>query len=236
MALRSAFLGVLFISSTLAVGAGAADENVVVTKKQALIFEDSSEANRLNKKGSITLELFGAGPSYSNGAGLGYSHFLNRNQQLMIELKSFGKTSYRSSTRYSNGVSEQTESQTSGTALSATFKMFTGNSFYIKPGIDIVSLNYKFSPFGLVGNAYQSEFALTSLGGEFSIGNQWQWDGFTLGCDWVGLRVPVTKQFSSEILRGDFDESDRRGFEDDKKLYAENGNLMLLKFYLGASF
>lgn len=60
--------------------------------------------------------------------------------------------------------------------VAAQYKFFLGNSFYLAP--EIFYLNY----FRKYANR-----RLTSIGAGLKIGNQWQWEHFTLGVDWIGV-------------------------------------------------
>ena len=82
----------------------------------------------------------------------------------------------------------------------------------------------------LVQNASQQDI-------EIAIGNQWQWDNFTLGCDWVGFAIPLSKKIEKNIREVS---TDGGPYEEDtsKKPSTEPGisGLRFLAFYLGVSF
>ena len=86
--------------------------------------------------------------------------------------------------------------QEGGTVYSMDVKIFTGNSFYVKPGIyyrkqtDVLSWIYNSSADNWAAN---EKAEIEDIGINFRIGNQWQWDNFTLGCDWIGLSRTVSK-------------------------------------------
>jgi hypothetical protein len=99
----------------------------------------------------------------------------------------------------------------SQTTFAVQYKNFVGNTFYMAP--EIFYLNYA----DTAGYSYDER--LTGLGAHFRIGNQWQWEHFTLGCDWVGVgRVFVI-----------FNNTDEYGDTDYLTLSVAN-------FYLGYSF
>lgn len=63
------------------------------------------------------------------------------------------------------------------TAIKAGYKKFAGNSFYYQPAVyfrntsHITSAHYKYEDVGL----------------GLRIGNEWQWENFMLGIDWIGI-------------------------------------------------
>lgn len=225
---------VSFLASSSAFA--ASDENVMVMKKNQVVLEhDSSAANRLHKKVTLAAELSGMGPGLITGTGLSAGYFLNRNQVILAEYKGGKIGVTRRWTTYSNGVENVAESEGSGTSVGVYFKQFFGNSFYIKPGVDVAKVNYEFSPKSTAFGNYRSEFEATTVGANFSIGNQWQWENFTLGCDWIGLRQAISRNFSKDSIVGNFSAQDKADFEKDKDLFTK-GSPLALRFYLGASF
>ncbi len=111
-----------------------------------------------------------------------------------------------------------------GSALSVDYKIFTGNSFYIKPGIyyrnqkDITGYTYNNS----IEDWVTRDFAeIEDIGVNFRIGNQWQWSNFTVGCDWIGANSSIITLSKSGIN------------EDIEDLEV---SATLLNLYLGISF
>ena len=114
-----------------------------------------------------------------------------------------------------------------GSSISAGIKHFTSNSFYLKGEVyyrnqdHINKTGSKVKP-GTVSEwmvTYKDTARIEDIGLGFRIGNQWQWDRFTLGCDWAG----INRSISTISKRGNLDSED---------LNAIN----LLNFYIGASF
>ena len=77
-------------------------------------------------------------------------------------------------------------------------KSFWGNSFYTNLGVGSRSLGYSFDFPTIDGQGQITGFSEaykidnSVLGVDFSIGNRWQWETFTIGCDWVGTFVPLS--------------------------------------------
>jgi hypothetical protein len=59
------------------------------------------------------------------------------------------------------------------------YKRFVDNSFYVAP--EIYYLNY------FEDMTYGRDFEVIGLGIGVRVGNQWQWENFTMGVDWIGV-------------------------------------------------
>jgi hypothetical protein len=99
---------------------------------------------------------------------LAFGHFLSDDQMLLFK------------------VGEQVGSHKDQTNVALQFKSFTSNSFYIAPEIYYLNVTEKDSLFISFSDDEEDE-TLIAAGAMFRIGNQWQWDNFTIGCDWFGL-------------------------------------------------
>lgn len=70
------------------------------------------------------------------------------------------------------------------------------------------------------------------------VGNQWQWSNFTIGCDWLGVMVPVA------VLKIDdrfgnttgISDSSRKSLDDAWMTLGKTTSVMLTRLYVGASF
>ncbi|MCB0367982.1 MAG: hypothetical protein KDD45_00735 [Bdellovibrionales bacterium] len=216
--------------------ANAVNEEVVVIKKKSSVelLEDSSEANRINKKGTVTLGLIGIGPNFAPAQSVQAGYFLNRNNLIMLDTKSGNSPAYRSSTEY-DWITIKPEVKIN--QVGVHYKNFPGNSFYIKTGLDYnhVDYTYDFSQ-SLYRKNLKSSFTGESLIASFVIGNQWQWQSFTLGCDWIGFASPVYSKITSEKAPDSTESYDLDAFKEDKGYYVSSSSVVLLRFYLGASF
>lgn len=214
-----------------------ADSNVIVVKKPNVeVYEESSEANRMNK--DFQVDLFtGVGPANGGGMGISAAKFLSRNQLVMIDLVSGpGAYSRRYSSTY-NSTTTSGETDTRVSTIGVHYKQFTGNSFYFRTGLDYSTVDYKFDyNSNTPGYGFKSKFNGSVLGANFSIGNQWQWENFTIGCDWIGVSLPLVKDVASAEITGSVADYDRSQFQDDQDHYINNGTATLLKLYVGASF
>ena len=71
---------------------------------------------------------------------------------------------------------------------------------------------------------------------EWNIGNYWQYDTFTLDCDWIGFFAPLTKLSYINEMPAGADPADAGKQEDAFDNIALTGSLEWLRFYLGVSF
>lgn len=131
-------------------------------------FADTSESERGKNKWEITVQ---AGGDYRMTPTQG-SVMYHLDQDTLIGFK--GGTDR-----------ESNESQTSFALQS---KHYTGNSFYVAPEIFYLNTNEDVDWFISDIFNIKSEYArYISMGVGVRIGNQWTWDTFTLGCDWIGV-------------------------------------------------
>ncbi len=185
-------------------------------------FNDVSAKNRVGQQFELMLSL---GVNYSDaGAGLTGGYYFNPNSILELELFSSeddSRDDVNNDYKYSNVNFRQTTD-----AVSANWKYFTGNSFYIRPGIFYVDYQYKTEGY-IFGN---SDISRKDLGVSFGIGNQWQWENFTIGCEWIGLQAGMLNLSRSGRDNTLFSDIDGRGTDRDWK------SASLLKLNIGASF
>ncbi len=88
--------------------------------------------------------------------------------------------------------------------LSVKAKYFFANSFYVDAGLgmEIWNTSYRVVNDGSGADSQKLTADLSNVGVEFHIGNQWQWDGFTLGCDWIGGFAAVSNSSSFGSAEG----------------------------------
>lgn len=194
-----------------------------IIKNDNFIVEDSSQYNRMNKKYAAWAQLLGYGPNRTNSTGLAFGSYYTRNDILFAEI-TYGTGNS------SGGFGSEYDIVTH--SLGVHWKHFVGNSFYLNSGIDFRKVDYNYKN---TSTSTDSHFDSTSTAISFAIGNQWQWQSFTLGCDWVGLSVPITHNVSNANITtsSSYEES---SFNDDKDDFSKKTTGQLLRFYLGASF
>jgi hypothetical protein len=192
------------------------------------VYEDSSEFHRMNKSYLITAQLIGQGPGADvNKFGATFGKYLNRNSLFTIDftIGNNGKSSYYYS-----------EYKISDSSIGLSYKNFISNSFYFKVGVDYRKMNYHYTSRDIFNSVIEREniFKSESIVSGLSIGNQWQWQNFTLGCDWVGYSLPIYSHIYDESSTGT---SAFAGYmKVDQDRYVKDGVFTALRFYLGASF
>jgi len=103
-------------------------------------------------------------------------------------------------------VGDTTVDSKKQTNLTFQYKHFAGNSFYVAG--EIFYLN-TLDDENWVANLFLQEERYahySSMGAGVRIGNQWTWNHFTLGCDWVGIGQRVG------VFRRDYNDSDKITF------------------------
>lgn len=199
---------------------------------------NSSTSNRVRKDFAILASPVGLGPSSNVESGLIAGVFLS--PQTILQLES-GDGNTESNGGFVVFGNRTIKNHTSSASLMV--KHFVGNSFYVKAGVDNRKINYSEaykSTWSLFGSTYEDSFAFNadSWTGSLVIGNQWQWDNFTLGCDWFGIAAPFASKVNSEsyatnstdttTVKNDLADQQRKSLKD----VAYQG----IKFYIGASF
>ena len=189
-------------------------------KKYERVVVDESRANRDGKQytlnAAITGYSFGAA---SNSIEAGYH--LDADKVISLQYSDL-KNGTGDDKNSEDEVDRLWAKDGVGSAISVNFKNFVSNSFYIKPGVyyrDQTKVEETTSSFGELLSSKYSEFK--DMGVEFRIGNQWQFENFTLGADWVG----ITRTLNIMEQKGTY----KYSAED---LSAAN----LLNFYLGYTF
>lgn len=212
----------LFLSILLACFQVVADDNAMAGDSDG----PTSTSHRANKTFTATYQITGIGPSATFASGITVGFFLNPEWVIMLE-----GTSGREATIFD--IFDDTDVKSKSFGVHA--KNFAGNSFYYRFGVDYRDLEYQYTD-NFITTTYRT-FDSKSWGVTFGIGNQWQWKNFTLGCDWVGVTLPLSKKYSNESVTTSgslaFEQSEN---EDAKKDLTEKTQINLLRFYLGASF
>lgn len=195
------------LNSTQAQDIGKRQVGGPVLGKYQRIVTDESIKNRENKRFQLTASFLG-GAFESRASSLELGYFLSINEVASFEY------------RYLDGDSAEHDESGEGFSLNVSYKKFVSNSFYIKPQLYYRSQNIRTYTFSTTPFFRTEEYSekFKDLGVMFVIGNQWQWENFTLGCDWLGLGGPV-------IITNDPD-----GYD-----YPEL-SASVLNFYLGLSF
>ncbi len=226
-------ISLLFLAFSLSANLSFAEDAPVVIiqpQKKTIneVISDSSEFHRMNKSYLMTAQLLGQGPGANiSRGGATFGKYLDRNSLITID---FTKgNNFKSKGYYS-------DYELSDLTIGFSYKKFASNSFYYKTGLDYRKMNYHYISRDISTSIIDREnkFQAESIVASFSIGNQWQWENFTLGCDWVGYSMPIYVNISDESSVGT---TSFVGYmKDDQDYLVRDGVLTLLRFYLGASF
>lgn len=219
-------LSLSFVSFT----AAAEPQNVQVldAPNSETVYRDTSAFYRLDKKFSVNYLALGVGPSRGTTSGIIASFFIDHNS--LIDLEFLNGKAYDWDLTFS-----KYEIQTRSFGLH--YKRFFGNSFYVRGGLDYrtVDYNYTFNDIFNPNTIFErNSFKGTSLSATILIGNQWQWDYFTLGCDWIGFSQPFSHQVDSESATGS--SPDPIYLKSEENYFLKSSVTMALRFYLGISF
>ena len=192
---------------------------------QTIEREENSQLRRQTKKWVVTGQVLGLGPipgTTSSGSAAGY--FIE--PDLIISVEAIGGKSL--ATFFDFFSYRQVRFNSTGVHL----KSFLGNSFYVKGGVDYnrFSMDYSYSFLSSTGShGFESEFVTSAV----TIGNQWQFDHFTLGCDWFGWTAPISSRITSEYSTS---ASEKIALDDDESRFTKTGGAQALRFYLGFSW
>ncbi len=180
-----------------------------------------NRGNRQGKRAYAAWEAIGMTMTPVSGVRAGY--FFNPDIA--------GEVSYGSSTA-TIGSFESKKSIIEGKA-----KYFFGDTFYTDGGITYENFDVKYSVLKSGQSIDRENLSgnISNLGLNAHIGNQWQWPGFTIGCDWIGyfLSVSSSSKFSSAE---NLDASHQVNQENSIKTAMGGSSLHLARLYMGWAF
>jgi hypothetical protein len=209
-------------------GTEATVEVETETTTTTRIDPNSSQGMRQNKSMIATGQVAGLGPVglFTTGASFGF--YLDQNTIVDLSYQ-------RNSVNFNQsdiGASYKIYSET----LGAHYKHFLKNTLYVKSGPNYRKIDYTYTSY-YTNNILEeySHFRGSAMTATFAFGNHWQWDHFTMGCDWFGVAIPLSTSIDAEKTSGAFSSNVRRVSDDERK-YLRETSLFFTQFYLGASF
>ena len=170
--MKKIFLSVLIIAN-ISVAANTSTKAITNTSEVTSVDKDS-QSNRKDLKYSIQ---YGIGAILLRSSGILEANYLI-NEKKSISLR-YAKSD---SDRYDVDDEKQI-------ALLAGMKLFSGNSFYVRPEVYYRDLQETVRP-----ELFSSETRkrnVQDIGISINIGNEWQWENFTIACDWIGAAYQV---------------------------------------------
>ncbi|MAF91433.1 MAG: hypothetical protein CL674_09180 [Bdellovibrionaceae bacterium] len=223
---RSALKWLLSIICTLS-STAFASETKLETKLSEPIYSDnvrvdSSRFYRANKTFSVVVQPIGFNyNSYS--AGLTGSLFVSPRFQLSLSALNLTTIFDWGREDDESGEYVKVSDDREGEAYELTAKVFLGNSFYISPFLFKRRLAVRERDgswlFGGSGDVVR-EGEINDSGIGLKIGNQWQWNKFTLGCNWFSISESIFSSKQTGDLAYEY----------------ETTQVGLTEFYLGMSF
>jgi hypothetical protein len=193
----------------------------IVEEPEEVVYKSSSEYFRQDKQASAVVELLGFAPLL--GAGLAGGYYLNPDN--LLELS------------YHKAELDFAIIKISTTLTELRLKHWFGNSFYLNGGVGLRTVEGEASLEPILGEEdISSTVSASSIGATIAIGNRWQWEYFTIGCDWIGEFLPVAKTEAEVTDSSDAAEDDVEEAKGDANDLALTNSSMALRFYLGASF
>lgn len=219
------------------------NENTEVETSKIEAKTENSASLRSDKKFQVLGGLNLIGPNLSSATGLTGGYFLSSDKMLLLEVTS-GSLKGESTSTNSGSASSTIDKFTldnSSQSIGFHYKQFVGNSFYFRAGLDARSTTFKATAYNTsLGQTEEYSFKGTSTAANFQIGNQWQFDNFTIGCDWVGVSVPLSHSITDEKISPAAMAADpveyQNKMNDLQKFFVKGALPNLLHFYLGASF
>ena len=218
------FIALMALAPVTLLAAQTNTSNVQIQKANNITKD--SEDNREDKKLMLTAEILGVSSGTSSQA-LEAAYYINSDLLANVRFtnlqKGLNNTDSEDSSYYGPGdkaADELWDEAGGGYILSAGIKKFVGNSFYVKPEAYYRKQKYvaqTVNDYSELLSARAGEY--TDIGLSVKIGNQWQWESFTIGCDWIGLNQTVSTIEESGNLKD-----------------SDIPTLSALNFYMGASF
>lgn len=207
-------LGNLLLAvSMVATSAYGVESKITSSDENSSTTQGKSAAAREGKKAWVGAELIGL--TFFPVSGVRGGYFVN--PDLVVQ------------GAYATGEATLGSLKFTKTVAEVGAKQFFGNSFYVDG-------NLAYENFAIdteIGTA-SAKGSVTSTGLSAHIGNQWQWDGFTMGCDWLGYFAALS---SEAKMKGSSVADDE--LEEEEKNASENlggGSIHLTRFYLGWAF
>lgn len=231
--MKNSFLSLICLFLVSLVSNAATEDGVSTLKRPS---NGSSEENRDGKEIMLVAQPVGFGPVAGTASGLAIGFFASANSIFLIDA-----TYGRSSGELINFSWNGDHTDFVGSSVGIHFKQFLANSFYMRVGLDQRHVEYstshsKSSWFGITEAPYAYSFTGDSTAGSLAIGNQWQFRGFTLGCDWFGVSTPLASTVSNEKFSGAVSSSSDIRVENSRKQFVTESSIQAVRFYLGASF
>ena len=205
------------------------------TKKMILVEDDSSHSNREDQKVTTTITLLGFDDGTVQGIDAGY--FIRPDlviaakfEQSTLALDFFEIDLFKYNVK----------------TFGVYGKKFFGNSFYTNAGLSFksrylqgIDLETDDKTEGSKTYSVRYTQETTEIIPALAIGNQWQWDHFTLGCDWFGINFsPMSQSVKKNDVRrvNILTNEDEGESSSSPREIPKSTSVRLLALYLGVCF
>lgn len=231
--MKKYYVTALVLSLITAISAEAApSKSQTMTVSRKAIVRDSSEHMRINKKYLLTAQPYGYAVAPVRSVGINGGLYLSSNSLLQFEFTK-GVTTLDVS---GDSKASTARGDLDALMLGVNYKRFFGNSFYVKAGGDYRKIGFSNLIYTSGYNNIRGEIVSNdALVGNIAIGNQWQWETLTLGCDWIGINPPLINM-KTEGNTANLTASEKKDIESIWESLGKTTSYQYMRFYVGASF
>jgi hypothetical protein len=174
----------------------------------------SSEGIRMAAKNKLQFTFGFIGREYvATPITMGAGYIINPNTILTLRYSVFNGLA-------DDGAAEKLRAVTLG------LRIFMGNSFNIMPTAYYRRNTSDYFRTGDIFFSGNNNLVYEDLGVGFRIGNEWQWEHFMMGCDWLGINKTVKELHNSEHGQGIIDEN----------TFRKSLTITAFSFYIGYEF
>jgi len=209
----------------------ASDENVVIVPSKSRtevvreVREKLNSPSRTDKSYEMSFMPMSLSQWTGANAGVNAGLFMDSNSLVNVSY-SWSMESYGCTTSY--------ECEFKTKSLGVSYKKFLTSTFYVQGGINQHQIRFTEEDEDLFFPEIVYEYGFTAdvTAASFAIGNQWLWNDFTLGVDWIGMEYPLMTSFRNESASDNW----KYKLRDKKEEYTGQGAMLAARLYLGASF
>lgn len=218
-------------------GTGAvASENIngnnLDTIFQRIWYDENFVHDRLGKKIQFTVEPIGI-DYFAEGLtrGLTIGFFLSPEKLIYLQgKKSMQLTQYSNTTHY-----EKINS------IDLGLRSYIKNSLYLSTGLSKKTIFYSMKSSGLSSPKFNglAEFVTEAAIINIGLGNQWQWQNFSFGIEWLNLAIPFADKLKTEKIeeyQSEFSRENVQYFKKSKNNLTKSTNWSALNISLGLAF
>ncbi len=159
---------------------------------------DSSQNARASQKANVDL-LYSPASQFVLSYGAAASYNIQPNLAAGLTVLTGSRSISESTT--DGGLTISSSAKLDGMAAYGYGRYFFGNSFNVTGGLGLRSatIKYEVDAPSIVTHV-DGKIDIQSIVLPVFIGNRWTWDsGFTIGCDWIGIMIPISGSTKGSI-------------------------------------